>query len=213
MKQFADRLREARVAAGMTQEQLGFALGITKSSVSAWQSGRDTPSIRLLPELRRHLGRSLDELAGGIASRTRSNWWAKQATLRDRRGVAAGPQRKGTRSAAALPRAACKTAGGLAGPDQADRLSRPRARVRLCTAMTTSSPACAYITSSESQFSASTILICMAGSSLSTQPLAPLGQGIAFSARCRPAAPARRRRARPFRRCAWPRPPPSPGRR
>jgi transcriptional regulator with XRE-family HTH domain len=65
MKRFADRLREARVAAGMTQEQLGFALGITKSSVSAWENGRETPSFRMLPELRRELGRSLDELICG----------------------------------------------------------------------------------------------------------------------------------------------------
>ena len=62
MKRFADRLREARVAVGMTQEQLGFALGITKSSVSAWENGRETPSFRMLPELRRQLYRSLDEL-------------------------------------------------------------------------------------------------------------------------------------------------------
>ena len=67
MKQFADRLREARVAAGMTQEQLGFALGITKSSVSAWENNRETPSFRMLPKLRHHLGRSLDELICDIA--------------------------------------------------------------------------------------------------------------------------------------------------
>lgn len=66
MKRFADRLREARVAAGMTQEQLGFALGITKSSVSAWENGRETPSFRMLPDLRRLLGRSLDELICGV---------------------------------------------------------------------------------------------------------------------------------------------------
>lgn len=66
MKRFADRLREARVAAGMTQEQLGFALGITKSSVSAWENGRETPSFRMLPELRRLLRRSLDELICGM---------------------------------------------------------------------------------------------------------------------------------------------------
>jgi transcriptional regulator with XRE-family HTH domain len=66
MKRFADRLREARVAAGMTQEQLGFALGITKSSVSAWENARETPSFRVLPELRRALGRSLDELVCGL---------------------------------------------------------------------------------------------------------------------------------------------------
>ena len=67
MKQFADRLREARVAAGMTQEQLGFALGITKSSVSAWENNRETPSFRMLPKLRQQLGRSLDELICGVA--------------------------------------------------------------------------------------------------------------------------------------------------
>lgn len=66
MKQFADRLREARIAAGMTQEQLGFALGITKSSVSAWENGRETPSFRMLPKLRHHLGRPLDELICGV---------------------------------------------------------------------------------------------------------------------------------------------------
>jgi len=66
MKRFADRLREARVAKGMTQEQLGFALGITKSSVSAWENGRETPSFRLLPLLRQALGRSLDELLCGL---------------------------------------------------------------------------------------------------------------------------------------------------
>lgn len=65
MKRFADRLREARVAAGMTQEQLGFALGVTKSSVSAWENGRETPSFRVLPQLRAALRRSLDELICG----------------------------------------------------------------------------------------------------------------------------------------------------
>lgn len=67
MKRFSDRLREARVAAGMTQEQLGLELGITKSSVSAWENNRETPSFRMLPELRRLLGRSLDELVCGVS--------------------------------------------------------------------------------------------------------------------------------------------------
>ncbi|MDC8015849.1 helix-turn-helix transcriptional regulator [Tahibacter sp. BL] len=62
MKRFGDRLREARTAAGMTQEQLGFELGVTKSSVSAWENGRETPGFRLLEALRQALGRSLDEL-------------------------------------------------------------------------------------------------------------------------------------------------------
>ena len=66
MKSFGDRLRAARIATGMTQEQLGFALGVTKSSVSAWENDRETPGFRLLPELRTALGRSLDELVCGV---------------------------------------------------------------------------------------------------------------------------------------------------
>lgn len=66
MKSFGDRLRVARTAAGMTQEQLGFALGVTKSSVSAWENNRETPGFRLLPLLGSTLGRSLDELICGV---------------------------------------------------------------------------------------------------------------------------------------------------
>jgi transcriptional regulator with XRE-family HTH domain len=72
MKRFADRLREARVASGLTQEQLGFALGVTKSSVSAWENGRETPNFRLLPQLRTILKRSLDELICGVAPNTKA---------------------------------------------------------------------------------------------------------------------------------------------
>ena len=69
MKSFGDRLRAARIAAGMTQEQLGFALGVTKSSVSAWENDRETPGFRLLPELRTVLRHSLDELICGGGNR------------------------------------------------------------------------------------------------------------------------------------------------
>lgn len=62
MNSFSDRLRAARIAVGMTQEQLGFALGISKSSVSAWENGRETPSFRFLPRLAQVLAVSLDEL-------------------------------------------------------------------------------------------------------------------------------------------------------
>jgi len=72
MKRFADRLREARVATGLTQEQLGFALGVTKSSVSAWENSRETPNFRLLPQLRITLGRSLDELICGLPPSTKA---------------------------------------------------------------------------------------------------------------------------------------------
>lgn len=69
-KSFAGRLRQARITAGLTQEQLGFILGVTKSSVSAWENGRETPGFRLLPQLRETLDRSLDELICGPSTAT-----------------------------------------------------------------------------------------------------------------------------------------------
>jgi len=66
MNSFGDRLRAARIATGMTQEQLGFALGVTKASVSGWENNREAPGFKLLPELSSTLGRSLDELIRGV---------------------------------------------------------------------------------------------------------------------------------------------------
>jgi len=40
---FPERLKAARLALGLTQEQLGFELDVTKSTVSAWENGRDAP--------------------------------------------------------------------------------------------------------------------------------------------------------------------------
>lgn len=62
---FSTRLREARLAANLTQEQLGFAVDVTKSSVSAWENGREMPGLRNLPKLRAALGCSLDYLVCG----------------------------------------------------------------------------------------------------------------------------------------------------
>ena len=65
MSRFPDRLRQLRLAAGLTQEQLGFAVEVTKSSVSAWENGRETPSFRSLALLKEALGCSLDTLIIG----------------------------------------------------------------------------------------------------------------------------------------------------
>lgn len=80
MKSFADRLREARAACGLTQEQLGFAVGLTKSSISAWENNRETPSFRTLPKLREVLHRSLDELICGLSPANPGS------TIKDQRG-------------------------------------------------------------------------------------------------------------------------------
>lgn len=64
---FGDRLRQARAAKGLKQEELGFAVGVTNSAVSAWENGRDVPSFAMLPKLRAALDVSLDELICGDA--------------------------------------------------------------------------------------------------------------------------------------------------
>ena len=62
---FPERLKEARQALGLTQEQLGFELDVTKSTVSAWENGREVPSFRLLVDMKHVLGVSLDGLVFG----------------------------------------------------------------------------------------------------------------------------------------------------
>ena len=66
MSGFPERLKSARLRLGMTQEQLGYELNVTKASVSAWENGREAPGFRLLPRLREVLGVPLDELLCGI---------------------------------------------------------------------------------------------------------------------------------------------------
>lgn len=82
MKSFGDRLREARSASGLTQEQLGFAIGVTKASISAWENGRETPSFRVLADLRASLNRSLDELICGQESAVAGPRATKEGELR-----------------------------------------------------------------------------------------------------------------------------------
>ncbi|MDR1076162.1 MAG: helix-turn-helix domain-containing protein [Xanthomonadaceae bacterium] len=91
MKKFPDRLREARNAAGLTQEQLGFAVDLTKSSISAWENGRETPSFKLLPELRIVLNRSLDELICGVSPGVRTE---RETYILDKSAQATTPGEK-----------------------------------------------------------------------------------------------------------------------
>ena len=62
MSTFQVQLRKARYAAKLTQENLADELGVSKSQVSAWETGKEWPSIKHLPKLRALLGVSLDSL-------------------------------------------------------------------------------------------------------------------------------------------------------
>ena len=61
---FGTRLREARSDLELSQEQLGARLGVTKTTISAWESDAKLPEASRLPDLRRVYRRSIDWLFG-----------------------------------------------------------------------------------------------------------------------------------------------------
>lgn len=52
MDSFALRLRKLRNHRGWSQEYVGFELGVTKATISKWETGRAEPSLRHLECLR-----------------------------------------------------------------------------------------------------------------------------------------------------------------
>lgn len=56
------KIKQLRAKAGMTQEQLATALGISAQSVSKWENAITMPDVALLPLLAGELGVSIDEL-------------------------------------------------------------------------------------------------------------------------------------------------------
>ena len=57
-----NRIRAARLAKGLNQEQLGEKLGVSFQAVSSWETGKFIPDAEHLPELSRVLDLSLDAL-------------------------------------------------------------------------------------------------------------------------------------------------------
>ena len=63
------RIREARLAKGLTREQLGEKLGVSFQAVSTWETGKFIPDSQHLPQLAKVLDLSLDGLfAEGLAA-------------------------------------------------------------------------------------------------------------------------------------------------
>lgn len=56
------KIRQLRLARGMTQEQLAAPLGLSAQAISKWESATTMPDIQLLPELSVLLGVSIDAL-------------------------------------------------------------------------------------------------------------------------------------------------------
>lgn len=59
---FADFLRERRKEMGITQDELGRMVHVSKSAVTKWESGRGLPDRTNLRQLAKVLGISIDTL-------------------------------------------------------------------------------------------------------------------------------------------------------
>lgn len=59
---FADNLMRMRKEKGLSQEALGAKIGVTRQTVSKWETGETTPELNKLIELSQFLGTSIDEL-------------------------------------------------------------------------------------------------------------------------------------------------------
>ena len=56
------RLKSARAALDMSQQQLADAVGVTRQTINAIEKGDYNPTIRLCLAICRALGKTLDEL-------------------------------------------------------------------------------------------------------------------------------------------------------
>lgn len=61
---FGRKVRERRKGQGLTQDEVGQALGVSAQAVSKWEQGESLPDVALLPSLCRVLGVSADRLLG-----------------------------------------------------------------------------------------------------------------------------------------------------
>ena len=60
----AGNISRARKDARLTQDELAQFLGVTKASVSKWETGQSYPDLELLPRIAAYFGLTIDELIG-----------------------------------------------------------------------------------------------------------------------------------------------------
>ena len=63
---FNDRLADLRRRKGLSQEQLGYELGVSRQTVSKWELGQSYPDFQKLVLLSDYYEMSLDELVKGV---------------------------------------------------------------------------------------------------------------------------------------------------
>lgn len=62
--ELADRILQFRKALGLSQEQLAEQIGVSRQSISKWETGQSTPELDKLVALSKVFGISTDELLG-----------------------------------------------------------------------------------------------------------------------------------------------------
>ncbi|MBE5795827.1 MAG: helix-turn-helix domain-containing protein [Clostridiales bacterium] len=60
----ADRIKELRLKAGMSQQRLGSLMGVSAVAVGKWERGQTQPDIATLTRLADLFGTTMDELCG-----------------------------------------------------------------------------------------------------------------------------------------------------
>jgi len=65
MNEFARRLKEARLSASLTQDELAKALDVSKSTISMWENGNRIPSVDIVFPLARVLKQPPGYFTGG----------------------------------------------------------------------------------------------------------------------------------------------------
>lgn len=56
------RIKQFRISSKLTQDAVANQLGITRSTVAMWESGKSIPTARLLPKLAVILNCTVDDL-------------------------------------------------------------------------------------------------------------------------------------------------------
>ena len=68
-KAFGDNLSKSRKKAGLSQEELAEKMGITRQTISKWETGASVPDVEELQRLCAALSASAEELICGEAGR------------------------------------------------------------------------------------------------------------------------------------------------
>ena len=82
MEKIGNIIRNHRIAKGLTQEELGARVFVSKQAVSKWETGKTLPDIETIRKLCDVLEISKDEILGGTIEETKKNRkWLKVITI------------------------------------------------------------------------------------------------------------------------------------